>query len=119
MANQTHPARAGEQPVPEPDEILRLKGRGVVYKQGQRISDAGYDIIITPTHLRGHVFEPGQSTKNTPEITGMLTDSFYELGGGEAMQHVMTLELEDGRKFDFRLLRPDTNEIVGVSWLRH
>jgi len=26
--------------------------------------------------------------------------------------------LEDGREFDFRVLQPETNEIVGVSWFR-
>jgi hypothetical protein len=119
MANQTQPKPVGEQSIPVPNEVVRLKGKGVVYKQGERLVDTGYDIIITPAHLQDRVFEPGQETKNTAQITGMLTDAFYTLGGGEStMRDVMTLELEDGRQFDFRVLRPDTNEIVGVSWLR-
>ncbi len=119
MANQTQPKPVGEQSVPVPNEVVRLKGRGVVYKQGERMADTGYDIIITPAHLQERVFEPGQNTKNTAQITGMLTDSFYTLGSGEStMRDVLTLELEDGRQFDFRVMRPDTNEIIGVSWLR-
>jgi hypothetical protein len=33
----------------------------------------------------------------------------------EQLHGVHTLVLEDGRAFDFQVIQPDTNEIVGVS----
>jgi hypothetical protein len=118
MANQPPPQSGGAsaRTVPVPDEILRLKGRGIVYKGDQRLGESGYDIIITPAHLRGHVFESGHEAKNKPDITGMLTDAFFH---SQVLKDVLTLELEDGRRFDFRVLQPETNEIVAISWLRY
>jgi hypothetical protein len=36
----------------------------------------------------------------------------------EQLHGVHTLVLEDGRAFDFQVIQPDTNEIVGVSAVR-
>jgi hypothetical protein len=61
-------------------------------------------------------FEPGNEPKATPDITGRLLGNFYE--SEPLAEGVFTLVLEDGREFDFRVLQPETNEIIGVSWFR-
>jgi hypothetical protein len=63
------------------------------------------------------VLEPGTPPANRPDITGILTDRFYI---GEDVQGGGTLELllEDGRRFDFKVLEPETNEIIAISDLR-
>ena len=95
--------------------IERLTGDGVVSRNGVRILETGYDLTITPPALPGLTFEPGSEPKVTPDITGRLLGPLYE---AEELSGVATLTLEDGRSFDFRVLRPDTNEIVGVSWFK-
>jgi hypothetical protein len=104
--------------VPVPNEVLRVKGHGIIYdKRGVRVDETDYDVIITPSHLRHRVFEPGLGPKNTsqPEITGQLSVASFK---AEVLRDVATLELEDGTCFDFRVLQPETKDIVGVSWLR-
>jgi hypothetical protein len=94
-------------------EIQRLIGHGVVYRDGARLLETDYDLTITPPALRGLTFEPGNEPRVTADITGRLLGPLYE---AEALAKGATLVLEDGRSFDFRVIQPDTNEIVGVSW---
>lgn len=98
-----------------PDEIQRITGHGEIYCGQQRVGEADYDIIVTPAELRGLTFEPGNEPKVSPDITGRLLGNFF---AAEKFEGVHTLRLEDGREFDFRVLQPDTNEILGVSWFR-
>ena len=73
-------------------------------------------------HLRGAAtFEPGSEALGTndplgADISGQLLGSFY--AAEKLVEGIHTLVLEDGREFDFRVLQPETNEIVGVSWFR-
>jgi hypothetical protein len=99
-----------------PDEIQRVAGHGTVRCGDATVADVDYDLTITPPHLRGTTFEPGNEPKVSPDITGRLMGPLF---GAEALADgVHTLVLEDGREFDFRVLQPDTNEIIGVSWFR-
>jgi len=97
-----------------PDDVVRLQGRGVVYRNGQRLGETGYDIMIVPPQHSRPTLEPGTPPSDRPDITGYLTDRFYI---GEDVQNggALTLVLEDGRRFDFTVLVPDTNEIIAVS----
>jgi hypothetical protein len=66
-------------------------------------------------------FEPGNAALGTndpqgADITGRLLGSFYD--AEKLVEGIHTLVLADGREFDFRVLQPETNEIVGVSWFR-
>ena len=105
-----------------PDAIERIVGHGVIRSGGAAIGETDYDITITPAHLRGNVtFEPGSEALGTnnpqgDDITGRLLGSFY--AAEKLAEGIHTLVLEDGREFDFRVLQPETNEIVGVSWFR-
>ena len=92
--------------------IERLIGHGVVYHNGVRLFEADYDLTITPPELRGLTFEPGNEPQGTPDITGRLLGPLYET---EPIAHGATLVLADGRALDFRVIQPDTNEIVGVG----
>jgi hypothetical protein len=100
-------------PTTSASEIERLTGHGVVYRDGVRVLETDYDLMVTPAALRGATFESGDAAKGTPDITGRLLGSFFD---AEALTGTSTLVLEDGRAFDFRVIQPDTNEIVAVSW---
>jgi hypothetical protein len=97
----------------EPTNIERLTGHGAVYRNGLRVLETDYDLTVTPPALRGGTFEPGNEPKVASDITGRLLGPLFET---ESLEGVHTLVLEDGRAFDFRVIQPDTNEIVGVSW---
>jgi hypothetical protein len=105
-----------------PDAVERIVGHGVIRGGGVTIGETDYDITITPPHLRGAVtFEPGSEALGTndpvgADISGRLLGSFY--AAEKLVEGIHTLVLEDGREFDFRVLQPETNEIVGVSWFR-
>jgi hypothetical protein len=99
--------------VNEPTNIERLTGHGAVYRNGLKVFETDYELTITPPALRGVTFEPGNEPKVAPDITGRLLGPLFE---AESLEGVHTLVLEDGRAFDFRVIQPDTNEIVGVSW---
>jgi hypothetical protein len=111
---RTPPAPTPSGPRPdEPSQVERLTGHGAVYRNGLKVLETGYELTITPQSLRGVTFEPGNEPKGSPDITGRLLGPLFE---SEPLQGVHTLVLEDGRAFDFRVIQPDTNEIVGVSW---
>jgi hypothetical protein len=95
--------------------VQRLKGRGQIYRGSAKVMDADYEITVTQPEIRGATFEPGQEPKVAPDISGRLLGPLFE---AEHLEGVHTLVLDDGRSFDFRILQPDTNEIVGVSWFR-
>jgi len=103
--------------VQQYDDVVRLRGRGIVYRNGQRLGETGYDLMIIPPNHRRPTLEPGRPPADRVDITGMLTDRFYigedVQGGGP-----LTLMLEDGRRLQFRILEPDTNEIIGIGDLR-
>jgi hypothetical protein len=104
-----------------PDAVERVVGHGVIRSGDATIGESDYDITITPAHLRGDTFEPGNAAQGTndplgADITGRLLGSFY--AAEKLVEGIHTLVLEDGREFDFRVLQPETNEIVGVSWFR-
>jgi hypothetical protein len=105
-----------------PNAVERFVGHGVIRSGGAAIGETDYDITITPAHLRGATtFEPGSEPLGTndpqgADITGRLLGSFYD--AEKLVEGIHTLVLEDGREFDFRVLQPETNEIVGVSWFR-
>jgi hypothetical protein len=106
--------------VPRGD-VERVQGHGIIRHGAAAVDEADYDVIITPAHLRGTaaVYEAGlsgDSSKTTPDITGRLMEPLYK--AQPFANDVHTLVLEDGREFDFRVLQPDTNEIVGVSSMR-
>jgi hypothetical protein len=99
-----------------PSQIERLLGHGVVYHNGVRTLEVDYDITITPPALQGATFAPGATPTSRPDITGRLLGELYDaeqLAEGSA-----TLVLEDGRAFDFRVIQPDTNEIIGLTWFK-
>jgi hypothetical protein len=105
-----------------PDAVERIVGHGVIRGGGATIGETDYDLTITPPNLRGAVtFEPGSEALGTndplgADISGRLLGSFY--AAEKLVEGIHTLVLEDGREFDFRVLQPETNEIVGVSWFR-
>lgn len=99
---------------PLPSEIERLTGHGVVYYDGERVLDTDYDLTITPAALQGATFAPGTEPASRPDITGRLLGDLYD--AEKLAEGTATLVLEDGRSFDFRVIQPDTNEIVGVTW---
>jgi hypothetical protein len=105
-------------PAPIPEDIERLTGHGTVYKNARRLGECDYDLMIVPPHHRRAVLEPGSPPTDRPDITGMLNGALYL---GEAVRGndggKLTLELEDGRRFEFVVAVPDTNEIIGVNWL--
>ena len=107
---------------PAPDAVERIVGHGVIRSGGATLGETDYDLTITPAHLRGTVtFEPGNEALGTndpqgADISGRLLGQFYQTEN--LVEGIHTLALEDGREFDFRVLQPETNEIVGVSWFR-
>lgn len=83
------------------------------------VVEIDYDLTVSPstapdTRLEPG-FEPGSAADVRPDIAGQLLGPFYT---GEQLPGIHTLVLEDGREFDFRVIQPDTNEIVAVSSLR-
>lgn len=104
------------------DTVERIVGHGVIRHGGATIGETDYDITITPAHLRGAAtFESGSEALGTnnpagDDISGRLLGSFYD--AEKLAEGIHTLVLEDGREFDFRVLQPETNEIVGVSRFR-
>jgi hypothetical protein len=127
MSQQPAFGRRADRPVDDPgpaapDAVERVVGRGVIHSGGAVIGETDYDITITPAHLRGTAtFEPGNEALGTndpqgADISGRLLGSFYS--AEKLVEGIHTLVLEDGREFDFRVLQPETNEIVGVSWFR-
>jgi hypothetical protein len=99
-----------------PSQIERLLGRGVVYHNGARTLEVDYDITITPPALQDATFAPGTTPASRPDITGRLLGELYD--AEKFAEGTATLVLEDGRSFDFRVIQPDTNEIVGVTWFK-
>lgn len=115
QSSSTRAAQSGSSEGSDvPSSIERLQGHGAVYRDGLRLFETDYDLTITPPELRGATFEPGREPKSSPDITGQLLGPLFETE--KVAEGVSTLVLEDGRAFDFRVLQPDTNEIVGVSW---
>jgi hypothetical protein len=107
-------------PAPIPDDIIRLKGHGIVYRNSERLGETDYDLMIVPPNHQRPTLEPGSPPVDRPDITGILNGALYlgeAIKGDSEQRHTLTLELEDGRKFEFKMLVPDTNEIVGVNWL--
>ena len=99
-------------PTTASSEIERIPGHGVVYRDGVRALETDYDLMITPAARRGAAFDSRHDASDTPDITGRLLGNFFD---AEALTGTSTLVLEDGRAFDFRVIQPDTNEIVAVS----
>jgi hypothetical protein len=97
-------------------EIERLLGHGVVYHNAARALETDYDITITPPGMQSATFAPGTEPTTRPDITGRLLGQLYD--AEKLAQGTATLVLEDGRSFDFRVIQPDTNEIVGLTELR-
>lgn len=117
-----------EEPRTEPEAVEtdvgveRFQGHGFIVRNGEQIAETDYDVIITPAELRGtgRTYEAGspldRAPKPGPDISGRLLGPFYQ--AQEFAEHIHTLVLDDGSEFDFRVIQPDTNEIVGVSTLR-
>ena len=122
MSQQAATGRRADAGPAAPDAVERIIGHGVIRSGDAVIGEADYDLTITPAHLRGAVtFEPGNEAQGTndpqgADITGRLLESFY--AAEKLVEGIHTMVLEDGREFDFRVLQPETNEIVGVSWFR-
>jgi hypothetical protein len=110
------------QPVSEDISVERVQGHGIIRRGDERLAETDYDVIITPAELRGTglTFEAGspldRAPKAGPDIAGQLLGPFFQ--AQEFAEDIHTLVLEDGREFDFRVIQPDTNEIIGVSVLR-
>jgi hypothetical protein len=100
-----------------PSEIVRLQGRGVVYRDGQSVGDTEYDLMVVPPHHDRPALTLGITPSDHTQITGILNTGFFF---GEIAEHAgtLTLVLADGRRLDFKVLVPDTNEIVGVGELK-
>jgi hypothetical protein len=113
---------ADEREAPDDLGVERFQGHGIIRRGDERIAETDYDIIITPAELRGTglTYEAGSpldhAPKTGPDISGRLLGPFFQ--AQDFAERIHTLVLEDGREFDFRVLQPDTNEIVGVSLLR-
>ena len=101
---------------PIPSEIERIAGHGVVYHNGARVGETDYDLTITPPAMQGATFAPGREPTTRPDITGRLLGALYD--AEPFVEGTATLVLEDGRSFDFRVIQPDTNEIVAITWFR-
>lgn len=101
--------------------VERLYGHGIILRDDVRVGEADYDLIVTPPELRGTgaTFEaglPGTKSTDVPDISGRLLAPLY--AAEPYAEHIHTLVLEDGRALDFRVIQPDSNEIVGVSFFR-
>ena len=116
---------------PPPPAVDRLTGRGRVLREGLTILEIDYDITVAlPTGRETSLQHMHVTDRDAPaarqasadteppphlDIAGRLLGALYT---GEQLQGVHTLVLEDGRELDFRVIQPDTNEIVAVSDLR-
>jgi hypothetical protein len=107
-------ARPGEHDY---DDVVRLQGRGVVYRDGERLGETGYDLMVIPPDHQRPTLEPGTPPVDRADITGYLTDRFF-IGEDVRGSGALTLVIEDGRRLQFRILEPDTNEIIGLGDLR-
>jgi hypothetical protein len=124
MANsdwQTERQVLPQDTAPYGDEVERLLGHGTIRHDGQVVGETDYDLVVTPPQLRGAgvTFEaglPSSEPKTSPEISGRLIGPFFHAQPFAESTH--TLVLDDGREFDFHVVQPDTNEIIGVSWFR-
>jgi hypothetical protein len=115
-----------DQPDPDPSPgdlgVERFQGHGIIRRGEERLAETDYDVIITPAELRGTglTYEAGSPLDRAPkagaDISGVLLGPFFQAQA--FAEDIHTLVLEDGYEFDFRVLQPDTNEIVGVSTLR-
>jgi hypothetical protein len=103
-------------------DVERFQGHGFIRRGGERLAETDYDVIVTPAELRGTglTYEAGspldRAPKPGPDISGRLLGPFFQ--AQEFAESIHTLVLEDGREFDFRVIQPDTNEIVGISVMR-
>lgn len=113
MSQTSSASTSSERQPDEPSKIERLTGHGAIYRSGLKVLETDYDLMVTPPALRGATFESGNEPKVAPDITGRLLGPLFE---AESLEGTHTLVLEDGRAFDFRVIQPDTNEIVGVGW---
>jgi hypothetical protein len=110
------------EPVSNDIGVERIQGHGIIRRGNEQLQETDYDVIVTPAELRGTglTFEAGspldRAPKAGPDIAGQLLGPFFQ--AQDFAKGIYTLVLEDGREFDFRVLQPDTNEIVGVSVLR-
>jgi hypothetical protein len=123
------PADARDEPQAEPEAaqhddigVERFQGHGIIRRGDEELAETDYDVIITPAELRGTglTYEAGspldRAPKSGPDISGRLLGGFFQ--AQDFAESIHTLVLEDGSEFDFRVIQPDTNEIVGVSILR-
>jgi hypothetical protein len=115
------PAERGPDRVPIDDGIERVQGHGLIHRGPVTVAETDYDVIFTPARLRGtsltyEAGPPNHEPKSTPSIAGRLLGPLFQ--AQPFAEEVHTLVLEDGREFDFRVLQPETNEIIGVSELR-
>jgi hypothetical protein len=102
-------------PAQVPINVERLTGHGRILHGSQTVLETDYDLTLAPPSLRSVTFEPGNHLKVSPDITGRLMGPLFQ---AEQLHGVHTLVLDDGRAFDFQVIQPDTNEIVGVSVVR-
>jgi hypothetical protein len=122
LTDEHGPQQTEPQTVSEDIGVERFQGHGVIRRGDERLAETDYDVIITPAELRGTglTYEAGspldRAPKPGPDIAGRLLGGFFQ--AQDFAEHIHTLVLEDGREFDFRVIQPDTNEIVGVSMLR-
>jgi hypothetical protein len=111
-----------QEPVANEIGVERFQGHGIIRRGNEQLAETDYDVIFTPAELRGTglTYEAGspldRAPKAGPDIAGQLLGPFFQ--AQDFAEHIHTLVLEDGREFDFRVIQPDTNEIVGVSVLR-
>jgi hypothetical protein len=115
-------AEPGQEPVANDIGVERFQGHGIIRRGNEQLAETDYDVIVTPAELRGTglTYEAGspfdRAPKAGPDIAGQLLGPFFQ--AQDFAEEIHTLVLEDGREFDFRVIQPDTNEIVGVSVLR-
>jgi hypothetical protein len=129
--NDPHPPQSPPPANPPPPAVEHLTGHGKVLRDGTPIMDLDYDLTVSlpsdrkSATQRMHVRdsdEPARDQASPPaerppylDIAGRLLGALYT---GEQLLGVHTLVLEDGRELEFRVVQPDTNEIVAVSDLR-
>jgi hypothetical protein len=104
--HDSHPPQSPPPASPPPPVVERLVGRGLVLRDGTPIIEIDYDLTMAPR---------SDGASSDLDVAGRLIGPFYT---AEDMLDGHTLVLEDGREFDFRVIQPDTNEIVAVSDLR-
>ena len=116
MTNDPHLPVSPPPHSPLPSEVERLTGHGQVHRDGVLLLETDYDITIAPrSQSAGPDTAHSAAASAEHDITGRLIGPFY------TAEHLLgrhSLVLEDGREFDFRVIQPDTNEIVAISSLR-